>query len=220
MKKNKSTSNENSLERQIIRGNLFTHTSLGKQYERIHEIESFLYGFIDLMLKKGVLDEEELDHAVQEVRKEMLEKGELAHAGIGIRLDNPDDDLKTVPVNCAERIHICKAICCKLNFALSATEIESGNIKWDLGKPYFIRHESNGYCSHLDPEKKCCSIYSDRPKICKGYSCANDQRIWKDFEKMKLNTEWIEMNLQESKVQLQGLYMIPEEKIEYTSKIE
>jgi hypothetical protein len=31
-----------------------------------------------------------------------------------------------VPVNCAERMHVCQAICCRLHFALSAVEVEAG----------------------------------------------------------------------------------------------
>lgn len=215
-----SDSDQESLERQVVRGNLFTHSSIGKNSERINEIESILYGFIDLMVNKGLLKEEELENAAREIRKEIFEKGESAHAGIGIRVDEPANELTTIPVNCDERIHICKAICCKLDFALSAEEIEGGKIKWDLGKPYFIRHEKHGYCSHLDTNKKCCSVYADRPSVCKKYTCLNDTRIWKDFEKMELNTEWIEENLKQQHLRLAGLYMIPQQKIENTKEIE
>ncbi len=211
---------QESLERQVVRGNLFTHSSIGRNSERINEIESFLYGFVDLMINKGLLEKEELANAAQEVRKEIFGKGESAHAGIGIRVDKPDEDVTPVAVNCNERIHICKAVCCKLDFALSAEEIENGKVKWDLGKPYFIRHEKNGYCSHMDLGKKCCSVYNDRPSVCKKYSCANDHRIWKDFEKMELNTEWIEGNLKEQSLRLAGLFMMPGEKIEDKSEIE
>ncbi len=38
-------------------------------------------------------------------------------------------------------------------------------------------------------------MYEARPSTCKGYSCATDARIWKDFEKMELNTEWLSENL-------------------------
>jgi hypothetical protein len=31
--------------------------------------------------------------------------------------------------------------------------------------------------------------------VCRGYSCAKDERIWKDFDNMILNEEWIEANL-------------------------
>lgn len=45
--------NHHSLERQIIRSSFYTHTTIGKQSERINEIESFLYGLSDLMIKRG-----------------------------------------------------------------------------------------------------------------------------------------------------------------------
>lgn len=217
--KNLDTEAIKELELQLERSGFFTHSSLSRQAERINEIESFLYGLIDSLLEKGIIEKEKFEEIVKIVKDETLKRKEHFHAGVAIRVDNKEEE-KFVPVNCEERLHICKAVCCKLNYALSIDEIESGKVKWDLGQPYFIRQKKNGYCSHLDSDKKCCSIYADRPSVCKKYSCANDDRIWKDFEKMELNTDWIETNLQEGKIQLQGLYMIPEEKIEYKSKIE
>jgi Uncharacterised protein family (UPF0153). len=189
----------NKLERQLERSSFFTHTALGKQADRINELASFLYGLIDVLVKKGITIPEELYLAAEEVRNEMYEKGEQVHAGVGLRIDNESNDQPEVPVNCAERMHICKAVCCKLQFTLSIHEIESGNIKWDLGKPYFIRHEKTGYCSHLHAAKKCCTIYENRPQVCKKYSCAHDTRIWKDFEKMELNEPFISEMLREEK---------------------
>lgn len=211
MKDNNKSSILDSFERQVIRGNLFTHSTIGRQSERINEIESFLFGVIDLLIEKKFIQKEEITRATEEIRKEMQEKGELAHAGVGIRIDKSDESRKEVPVNCDERIHICKAICCKLNFALSVEEIESGKIKWDLGQPYFIRHEKNGYCAHMDTKNHRCGIYKNRPSVCRKYSCATDKRIWKNFEKMELNNEWLEENLKEQKIHLQGLFMIPED---------
>jgi Fe-S-cluster containining protein len=215
-KYNKNTINE--LEDQLERSGFFTHTSLSRQAERINEIESFLYGLIDSLLEKGVLDKEQLEECVKKVRNETLSKKEHFHAEIAIRNDKSKGE-KSIPVDCRKRIHICKAVCCRLNYALSVEEIESGKIKWDLGQPYFIRHQLNGYCSHFDPEKASCSIYSERPEVCRKYTCANDKRIWKDFENMELNKEWIQQVLAKQKVQLQEIYMIPEEKIEYKSKV-
>lgn len=207
------------LERQLERSGYFTHSSLSNQAERINEIESFLYGLIDTLIDDGKVKKEKLEEVVQKVRTETIERKEHFHAGIAIRVDGKEstkDDF--VPVNCDERMHICKGICCKLNFALSVDEIEGGKSKWDLGQPYYIRQKSTGFCTHLDENKRCCSIYNDRPKVCRKYSCANDKRIWANFEKMELNSDWIENNLRERKIQLKGVYMIPEEKIEYKVK--
>ncbi len=184
------------LERQLEHSSYFNQTVLSQYANRINEIESFLYGLIDALDKNKIIDAEELQSIVARVREEIKEKGEAIHAGIALRIDNAEvTNDNFVPVNCDERIPICKAICCKLNFALSGPEIDSGKIKWDLGRPYFIRHEKNGFCTHMDEHKKCCSVYNDRPKVCSGYSCAKDTRIWKDFDNMVLNDEWIEANL-------------------------
>lgn len=196
-----------AVERQLERSSFFTHTALGMQAERINEIESFLYGVIDVLTRKGIVVPDELTKAAEDVRKEMLEKGEQAHTGVGIRIDDPENQPAYVPVNCSERMHICGAVCCKLNFALSVEEIEAGVVKWDLGQPYFIRHEVSGYCTHVDEKTKCCSVYENRPAVCRNYSCAGDKRIWTDFEKMELNTEWITENIKDNGPRLKAATM-------------
>lgn len=49
--------------------------------------------------------------------------------------------------------------------------------------------------TQVQPPSVALSVYADRPSVCRGYSCANDERIWSDFEKMQLNTAWIDENL-------------------------
>jgi Fe-S-cluster containining protein len=205
------------LERQVERSGFFAHSSLSRQAERINEIESFLYGLVDTLILKGIVDKEDFEETVRKVREEVIEKQEYLHAGVAVRGNELSENVFT-PVNCEERMHICQAVCCKLNFALSVEEIESGKIRWDLGQPYFIRHNKNGYCCHVDGESKGCTIYADRPSVCRKYSCANDTRIWKDFEKMELNHEWIDENLQEQRVRLKAIYMIPEPTVQHQSK--
>jgi Fe-S-cluster containining protein len=185
------------IERQIERASLFAHTSLSRYAAHINEVESFMYAVIDILTKRGITPPEELKIAVENIRKEMVEKNEMVNTGLAIRVDNENDD-EFIPVNCEDRMHICHAVCCKLNFALSVKEIESGKIRWDLGRPYTIRQEKSCYCTHINSENKHCNIYEHRPSVCKKYSCAKDERIWKDFEKMELNKEWINENIQES----------------------
>lgn len=203
------------LERQVERGSLFTHTALSNNAERLHEAESFLYGLIDVLVALGVTTSDEVAEAAGRVRREMAEKGETLGPGVALRVEETRAPAEFVPVNCNERIHICKAICCKLNFTLTANEIESGQVKWDLGRPYYIRQEASGYCTHNDTKKGCCSIYHNRPGVCRNYSCANDKRIWKDFEKMELNEEWLAENLAgESKPRLARALMLRPEEID------
>lgn len=183
------------LERQLERGYKFSHTVIGENMLRTSELQVLLHGLLDTLLAKGITTEAELLSAMQKVREELAERNELNWQRAMIRNDATDEKKPMTEVDCKARFHLCKAVCCKLDFALSVVELEQAEIKWDLGRPYFIRHDSNGYCSHLDCSSGCCSVYDKRPGVCRGYSCAKDERIWIDFDKMQLNHEWIEDNL-------------------------
>jgi len=182
-----------SIERQLERDAMFTHSALGRNSLRICEVESFTYGLIDVLLAKGLLSEQEISTAAEKVRTESAEKGDALGPAVSLSLEA--EESTPVQVNCAERMPVCHAICCKLDFALTASEVESGTIRWDLGRPYQIRHEADGFCTHRDRETGFCGIYDSRPGICRSYSCAHDKRIWKDFERMELNREWLDGNL-------------------------
>lgn len=198
MSKEELSADFRELESQVERGNLFAHTALTDQIMRINENEAFIYGLIDYLIQKGVVEPDELRATVESVRKEIIEKKEFSTLGVAIRVDDDENKKQTIAVNCEERLPICQAVCCRLRFALTVEEIEIGRMKWELGKPYYNRHHEHGYCHQINPEKKCCNIYENRPSVCRKYSCAKDQRIWKDFEKMELNVEWINENLADS----------------------
>lgn len=172
------------------------HSALGESFTRLGETEIFLHSLLDLLLAKGIVNEDELSATTLNVRQELVDRGELSGPGIAVRVEESADTPRPpVEVDCKARMHICHAVCCKLDFALSIAEVETGKIKWDLGRPYFIRHEEDGYCTHIDQDAGGCKIYCDRPAICRWYSCANDERIWKHFESMELNEEWIAAHL-------------------------
>ena len=163
---------------------------MSQNADRIHDAESFLYGVIDVLIEKGMLTQDEVLQAARKVRQEMEDKGQTIGPGIALQIESEGTRQDGfVPVNCSERLRICRAVCCRLHFALTAEQVESGRIKWDLGEPYYIRHESTGYCHHLDPSGKGCTVYENRPGVCRKYSCAQDERIWTDFEKMILNED-------------------------------
>jgi Fe-S-cluster containining protein len=96
-----------------------------------------------------------------------------------------------VEVDCAARMHVCQAVCCTLPFPLSAEEVEAGEVRWDLGHPYVIRQTAEGYCVHNERPTGGCDVYDHRPGVCRGYSCAEDARIWSDFDNMVLNEEFL-----------------------------
>lgn len=185
--------NKTDIEHQMIRGQLLTHNTLTKISSRINDMEAFIFGINDALIEKGILSSKFLYSKIESVKRTLMDSDEALNAGIAIRKDN--DDTEFQPVNCSERIHICKGICCKLVFPLNQEEVEGGIVKWDLGRPYYIRHRADGFCCHRG-EQGQCSIYSDRPKVCGVYTCKGDERIWKDFENMVLNQEWIDANLE------------------------
>ena len=208
------------LERQVVRGSHFTQAVFDKLVARLANTEVYLAELVDVLRTQGVLiedfqadeddepdeyDGDQVQPGVQpeasagDLAPDVEEDGPAPQAkvswpGVAFRVD-PEEPPPAVEVNCAERLPICHAVCCKLGFALTPPEVESGKVKWDLGFPYMVRHETNGYCSHNDTTTGCCSIYGDRPSVCRRYSCAGDTRIWKDFEAMELNEEWIREHL-------------------------
>ena len=86
-------------------------------------------------------------------------------------------------VDCAALMPICHARCCSLSFELTTQDLDEGVVMWEATSPYLIRHERDGYCSHLDRGSGGCGVYQNRPATCRGYDCRGDSRIWADFEK-------------------------------------
>src|SRR5689334_10088174 len=71
--------------------------------------------------------------------------------------------------NCAELLPICEARCCTFHFWLSTQDLDEGVIRWDYGRPYFIKQRvEDGYCVHNHPESRGCTVYSHRPRPCRG----------------------------------------------------
>jgi Fe-S-cluster containining protein len=62
-------------------------------------------------------------------------------------------------------------------------------MRWELSEPYLNRQGHDRYCSHLDRGTRRCSIYDQRPGICRTYDCRQDKRIWQDFEQGIINPD-------------------------------
>ena len=172
------------LERQVEQGNLFAHSALTEQAARANESEALLQGLAGLLVRQGVVSADELMAVVDEARPQVERKVRVA-----VRVDQVGPE---PVIDCEARLPVCHAVCCRLHFALSVEEIETGRMKWELGHPYFNRHNADGYCHQWSGG---CSIYDDRPSPCRLYTCEHDERIWKDFAAMELNQEWIDTYL-------------------------
>jgi hypothetical protein len=197
------------LERQVVRGGLFTHTVLSELAGRLGEAEDFLYGLIDVLVEGKVVDGERLVAAAAAARpSENADEAAAPTPQIMMRVD-PAEPPATALVDCATRFPVCRAVCCQLGFALSAPEIEAGIVRWDLGRPYEIRHDQTGRCVHNDATTGACRVYDDRPRPCRAYSCANDERIWTDFDGMILNEAWIAEHVGPTRPRLANAMMLP-----------
>jgi Fe-S-cluster containining protein len=185
------------LARQVERASLFNHASLDRVASRASGIEAKLDELVELLREKGIVADAELAPPAAEapeVPAEPAAPPPVQWPSFALRNDSAAPK-PAQEVNCAERMHVCHAVCCKLSFALTAREVDAGKVRFDVGFPYMIRHDSDGYCTHNDRSTGFCGVYADRPGICRHYSCANDERIWKDFESMELNHEWLDANL-------------------------
>lgn len=105
-----------------------------------HKTATFLYALIELLAEKGILTTEELDSRkdkiADRVQKRFLSKG------MGVVLQEPERDKHAFQseayVDCENRVYLCKAACCRLNFPLSRQDVAERIVKWDLESPYLI----------------------------------------------------------------------------------
>jgi len=184
------------LRKEVVQGFLYSHTRVNANTGKALEVASFCYALIELLNEKGIITIEELDERKKVVANRLVKK--FTEKGMGALYQNPEYDKynfdKKVKIDCESRIHICKAACCRIfGFALSKQDIEEGIIKWDLGHPYMITKDEDGYCKHLDRLTYRCTVREHRPVPCRAFDCRKDDRIWLDFENKIINPKLIEL---------------------------
>jgi hypothetical protein len=134
------------LRQEVADGLLYTHARLSDNTKKTLEAASFLYGLIELLSEKGLISIEEVDECKHAVAQRLAEKN--SEQGIGVLLQEPEYDKYTfegeAKIDCENRIHLCKAACCRLPFALSKQDIREGIIHWDLDQPTSLRRRKTG----------------------------------------------------------------------------
>lgn len=183
------------LRQEVGGGLLYCHSRESMNSSKTLEVTAFAYALIELLMEKGLLTEEELNERKRKVAERLVEK--FRESGMGVVRQEGEQDKYTfkngAKIDCENRIHLCKAACCRLPFALSRQDVEEGIVKWDFGHPYMNARRPDGYCVHLERKTCRCTVYESRPVPCRGYDCRNDKRIWLDFEKKIVSTELEEM---------------------------
>jgi Fe-S-cluster containining protein len=180
-----------SFRSEIAGGLRYTHTRANANTAKLLEVASFAYAAIEILSERGLISIEELDQRKKVIADRLVEK--FRQEGIGAAYQDPEYDKysfeDSVEIDCASRLHLCKAACCRLRFALSRQDVEEGIVQWDFGYPYFIASGEDGYCRHLDRGCMGCSIHENRPVPCRAYDCRQDRRIWSDFEQRIVSPE-------------------------------
>jgi len=175
------------LQRDLERGLRFAHVMMSINQLEGREGAIFARALAELLVGKGMLAQEELQTMMSQVRQRM--EAQPAPKVMLARTEDKYGGEHTVLLDCASRIHICKAKCCALNFYLTDQDLDEGIVRWDYGRPYWIQKGEDGYCVHCDRGTWRCRVHSYRPYVCRAYDCRNDERIWLDFERMIPNPE-------------------------------
>jgi Fe-S-cluster containining protein len=180
-----------TLRHELLGGLVHAHRLSSANTGRILEAATFLYALIELLTEKGILTIEELDARKDSIADRVEQR--FLSKGAGVALQEPDQDKYTLPseahVDCENRVHLCKAACCRMLFPLSRQDISEGVIMWNLEAPYVIAHTEEGYCRHLDRAACRCTVREQRPIPCRVYDCSEDSRIWLDFENYVINPD-------------------------------
>ena len=194
------------LRKEVVGGLMYTHSRANANTNRALETATFLFALVEVLAEKGVLTIEELDarkdQIADRVQRRFLEKG------MGVVLQDPEQDKYAFAgeahVDCENRVHLCKAACCRMLFPLSRQDIAERIVMWDLEAPYMIAQTEDRYCRHLDRTTCKCTVRAHRPIPCRAYDCRNDPRIWSDFANYVINPDLEKLFDKRRNVDLEG----------------
>ena len=136
---------------------------------------------VDLLIAKGVISARELDERKQIARSQQEERD--ARTVLPLLGEPVDKYAVTTPdIPCSENLPLCRAACCRMVFYLTRQDLDEGAVRWEYAQPYRIR-QTEGTCVHFDRSCPGCSIYAQRPAVCRSYDCRTDKRVWEDYDK-------------------------------------
>lgn len=175
--------------RDLAQGLIYAHNRANMNTAEVHQSNAKIQALVEMLVERGVIEEDELDQRQQvvseDLRRSYVERGmAVAMQEFGVSKYEFDG---AAEIDCASRLHLCEAACCRLPLALSREDVREGIVEWELGNPYMIAQAEDGYCVHLDRSTHRCGVYCQRPIPCRGYDCREDSRIWLDFEGMVIN---------------------------------
>ncbi len=170
------------LRKDLVDGLRFVHLMGDVTRREVYQTAITVLALIEELREKGELDALRHEDRLGELQSREVDRmQEHLHVRLEQRVDKYG--LKNLPdIDCDARIPLCRARCCTLHFPLSSQDLDERIVKWDYSKPYIIRQrESDGYCVHNHPVTHGCTVYRQRPAVCRTYDCSKDKRIWVDF---------------------------------------
>jgi Fe-S-cluster containining protein len=178
-----------ALERRLARGLQFADMLGFTNQQETRENRVTVEALAELLIAKGVLRLRELEERKQAIAR--ADEEERRHPAVHlVATGDKYAAAGAAPIDCENRLHLCRARCCKLWFALSVQDLEERIVRWNYARPYAVAQRADGYCVHQAAgDGHRCGIYQHRPLVCRTYSCREDQRIWLDFERYVPNPD-------------------------------
>lgn len=171
-------------ETELARALVYVHGELGRGRLEHQELSAHVYALTETLIAAGLVTLEEIEARRADAREQMMVGARTHWEGAELLHDESDKYAEEgAAIDCAARIPLCKAACCRLDFTLSKQDLAEGVVRWDVGRPYHIRQRADGYCHHCDETTRRCGVHAQRPLVCRQYDCRGDARIWADFEK-------------------------------------
>lgn len=106
---------------------------------------------------------------------------------IGVHPEDTDEDALDIDpsVSCSS----CDAVCCRLTVVLMPQDRVPRHLTatTDRGLTVMARNEE-GWCAAIDPLNMCCTIYDERPMICRKFAmgsayCRSERATYSDAMK-------------------------------------
>ena len=168
----------------VIQGLLYEHSRINLNTIEAHKALASVESLLEVLIEQGVLDREIYEQRRKEIDARLRQS--FVEQGMGVAIQEHETGKYefegSAEIDCENRVHLCKAACCRLSFALSKEDVEEAIVRWDLGHPYLISRTEEGCCAHLNPKTRACGVYEHRPIPCRQYDCRKDKRVWIDFD--------------------------------------
>jgi Fe-S-cluster containining protein len=167
----------------IDRGLRFNHLLEMRTKERVSELSASFFALVESLIGSGALSLEDYERRRQITAQREAERNSKEPLVVVSEVADKYALADLPQIDCEARLPLCRARCCTFTFPLSFQDLDERVVRWDYGRPYQIGHRADGYCVHNEAGSCRCTVYAQRPAVCRTYDCRSDKRIWLDFDR-------------------------------------